>query len=355
MYRIYNQIELDALDTATELLESNRISLGEYHKIMDMINSGEYMNFINSLDSYCEDIIKNNIGGTELMKDKFIFDGVKITNEKKSYGKIVKSDLEKEYENFLAKGETQKILSDFSNAINKLCETGNIHKLNAMHNPFMDALVDGFMKSVKENKQTPAVDLSESRLDLPLCPRRNNGDFNYDYSEWKNNIKEICSKCNVFCPERESYIKGNVVYGYKPSLYVPDVPQSALDNINNQMGSQLNGLTLNPEELAKQVPKTVKEHFDYSNLENHPIEDDYIAGPEDCLYNYADVMRMLLNLSDIQIPVQKLMTMDDLELENYAHQIAKNNDSFKFKYDKIREIMNEVVKRREEELQKAFE
>ena len=79
-------------------------------------------------------------------------------------------------------------------------------------------------------------------------------------------------------------------------------------------------------------------------------EDDYVVEPEDCLYNYADVMRMLLNMSDIQIPRQTLMTMDDLELENYAHQISKNNDSFKFKYDKIREIMNDVAQKRSEEI-----
>lgn len=346
VYRIYNQIELDVMDIATKLLEENRITLGEYHKIMDSINNGEYINLLEQisegeLDWF--DYRYKNMGGINSMKNEFKFDGVKMTDEKKIYGKITKSDFEKEWENFLAKSETQRILSDFKNSIDKLCETGNIHKLNAIQNPFMDALVEGFMKSFKENKQTPAVDLSESRLDLPLCPRRNNGDFNYDYSEWLNNKKEICSKCNALCPERESYIKGDAIYGYVPSSYIP---QAMLDNRNNQMGSQLNGLTIDPEELSKQVPKLVKERFVdvHNDFDNLPIEDDdYVAGPEDRLYNYADVMRMLLNLSDIQIPKQKLMSMDDLELENYTHQIAKNNDSFKFKYEKIREIMDDIA------------
>lgn len=358
MYRIYNQIELDGIDTATKLLEENRITLGEYHKIMESINNGEYMELVNSLESFCDDNIKN-IGGIELMKDKFIFNGVKMTDEKKSYGKIVKSDFEKEWENFLAKSETQRILSDFKNSIDKLCETGNIHKLNAMQNPFMNALVDGFMKSFKENHQTPEVDMPQmqSRLDLPLCPRRNNDDFNYDYSEWKNNIKEICSKCNVPCPERETYIKddGGAIYkeGTLSSNYALGyIAQAVLNNKNNQMGSQLNGLTIDPVELSKQVPKTVKDQFadNHNDFDSLPIEDDYVVGPEDCLYNYADVMRMLLNLSDIQIPRQKLMSMDDLELENYAHQIAKNNDSFKFKYDKIREIMSDIAQERSKDL-----
>lgn len=368
MYRIYNQIELDALDTATKLLEDNRITLCEYHKIMDLINNGDYMKFINSLELSCEDIIKN-IGGIESMEDKFIFNGVKMTDEKKSYGKITKSDFEKEWENFLAKNETQKILSDFKNSIDKLCETGNIHKLNAIQNPFMDALVDRFMKSFKENHQTPEVDMSQmqSRLDLPLCPRRNNGDFNYDYSEWKNNRKEICSKCNVFCPERElnikedgaiyegdkitnKYAESNLLSSHYPLGYIP---QAILDNRNEQMGSQLNGLTIDPVELSKQVPKSANTQFAdvHNDFDDTSINDVYIAGPEDCLYNYADIMRMLLNLSDIQIPRQKLMSMDDLELENYAYQIAKNNDSFKFKYDKIREIMSDVVQKRAKELE----
>ena len=294
MYRIYNQTEMRAMDTAFKLFQGGRINLNEYNQFIELVNNGNYMKLI---------------GGMELMKDKFVFDGIKMTDEKKSYAKPIKNEF-KGWENFLDKEDEERIESDFKN---------NLRELNTMRDPFIDALIDGLEKTSKQ-KQTPTVDLSESRLDLPLCPRRNNGDFNYDYSEWLNNQKEICTKCKALCPEREIYINdGGTIY-----------------NRNNQ--------------LAKQVPKTVEEQFDYINLENHPIEDEYIAGPEDCLYNYADVMRMLLNLSDIQIPIQTLMSMDDLELENYAHQIAKNNDSFKFKYDKIREIMNEVAQKRSEEL-----
>ena len=298
MYRIYNQIEMKAMDTAFKLFQGGRINLNEYNQFIELVNNGNYMKLI---------------GGMELMKDKFVFDGIKMTDEKKSYGKIVKNDFDKKCEKLLDKEDEEKILSDFEDYLSSLSERNNNCKPNAMRDPFMDALINGLEKASKQKHQTPTVDLSESRLDLPLCPRRNNGDFNYDYSEWKNNIKEICSKCNALCPERESYIKGDAIYGYAPSSYVPE---SVLD----------------------------------SDFDSLPIEDEYVAGPEDCLYNYADVMRMLLNMSDIQIPIQTLMSMDDLELENYAHQIAKNNDSFKFKYDKIREIMNEVAKKRSEEI-----
>lgn len=298
MYRIYNQTEMKAMDTAFKLFQGGRINLNEYNQFIELVNNGNYMKLI---------------GGMELMKDKFVFDGIKMTDEKKSYGKIVKNEFDKKCEKLLDKEDEAAILSDFKDYLSSLSERNNNCKPNAMRDPFMNALIDGLEKASKQKHQTPTVDLSESRLDLPLCPRRNNGDFNYDYSEWKNNIKEICSKCNALCPERESYIKGDAIYGYAPSSYVPE---SVLD----------------------------------SDFDSLPIEDDYIAGPEDCLYNYADVMRMLLNLSDIQIPIQTLMSMDDLELENYAHQIAKNNDSFKFKYDKIREIMNEVAKKRSEEI-----
>ena len=178
----------------------------------------------------------------------------------------------------------------------------------------MDALIDGLERAAKQ-KQTPTVDLSESRLDLPLCPRRNNGNFNYDYSEWLNNRKDICTKCTTLCPER--------------ILNIQD---------NDNMYGVLKGM---PNDL------TTEDAYDFDSL---PIEDDYTIEPEDCLYSYADVMRMLLNMSDIQIPRQTLMTMDDLELENYAHQISKNNDSFKFKYGKIREIMNDVAQKRSEEI-----
>lgn len=124
----------------------------------------------------------------------------------------------------------------------------------------------------------------------------------------------MCTKCTTLCPERILNIQDNeALYNYAPSSYVPE---SVLD----------------------------------SDFDSLPIEDDYTIEPEDCLYSYADVMRMLLNMSDIQIPRQTLMTMDDLELENYAHQISKNNDSFKFKYDKIREIMNDVAQKRSEEI-----
>lgn len=214
----------------------------------------------------------------------------------------LKTNLIKDLKNFLDKEDEERLLSDFEDYLSKLSETHNVHKLNAMRNPFMDSLIDGLERAAK---QTPTVDLSESRLDLPLCPRRNNGDFNYDYSEWLVNRKEVCTKCNALCPERENYVKDDEV-----------VYKQCIDN-------------------------------DFDSL---PIEDDYVVEPEDCLYSYADVMRMLLNMSDIQIPRQTLMTMDDLELENYAHQISKNNDSFKFKYDKIREIMNDVAQKRSEEI-----
>lgn len=298
MHRIYNQKEMRAMDTATKLLEENRITLGEYHKFIELVNNGTYMRLI---------------GGMELMKDGFVFSEIKMSNEKKSYTKPIKDESDKGFENFLDKEDEERILSDFEDYLSKLSETHNVRKLNTMRNPFMDALIDGLERVVKQ-KQTPTVDLSESRLDLPLCPRRNNGDFNYDYSKWLNNRKEICTKCNTLCPERETYIKDDeALYNYAPSSYVPE---SVLD----------------------------------SDFDSLPIEDDYVVEPEDCLYSYADVMRMLLNMSDIQIPRQTLMTMDDLELENYAHQISKNNDSFKFKYDKIREIMNDVAQKRSEEI-----
>lgn len=298
MNRIYNQKEMRAMDTATKLLEENRITLGEYHKFIELVNNGTYMRLI---------------GGMELMKDGFVFSEIKMSNEKKSYTKPIKDESDKGFENFLDKEDEERILSDFEDYLSKLSETHNVHKLNTMRNPFMDALIDG-LERVAKQKQTPTVDLSESRLDLPLCPRRNNGDFNYDYSKWLNNRKEICTKCNTLCPERETYIKDDeALYNYAPSSYVPE---SVLD----------------------------------SDFDSLPIEDDYVVEPEDCLYSYADVMRMLLNMSDIQIPRQTLMTMDDLELENYAHQISKNNDSFKFKYDKIREIMNDVAQKRSEEI-----
>lgn len=298
MHRIYNQKEMRAMDTATKLLEENRITLGEYHKFIELVNNGTYMRLI---------------GGMELMKDGFVFSEIKMSNEKKSYTKPIKDESDKGFENFLDKEDEERILSDFEDYLSKLSETHNVHKLNTMRNPFMDALIDG-LERVAKQKQTPTVDLSESRLDLPLCPRRNNGDFNYDYSKWLNNRKEICTKCNTLCPERETYIKDDeALYNYNPSSYVPE---SVLD----------------------------------SDFDSLPIEDDYVVEPEDCLYSYADVMRMLLNMSDIQIPRQTLMTMDDLELENYAHQISKNNDSFKFKYDKIREIMNDVSQKRSEEI-----
>lgn len=298
MHRIYNQKEMRAMDTATKLLEENRITLGEYHKFIELVNNGTYMRLI---------------GGMELMKDGFVFSEIKMSNEKKSYTKPIKDESDKGFENFLDKEDEERILSDFEDYLSKLSETHNAHKLNTMRNPFMDALIDG-LERVAKQKQTPTVDLSESRLDLPLCPRRNNGDFNYDYSKWLNNRKEICIKCNTLCPERETYIKDDeALYNYAPSSYVPE---SVLD----------------------------------SDFDSLPIEDDYVVEPEDCLYSYADVMRMLLNMSDIQIPRQTLMTMDDLELENYAHQISKSNDSFKFKYDKIREIMNDVAQKRSEEI-----
>lgn len=298
MHRIYNQKEMRAMDTATKLLEENRITLGEYHKFIELVNNGTYMRLI---------------GGMELMKDGFVFSEIKMSNEKKSYTKPIKDESDKGFENFLDKEDEERILSDFEDYLSKLSETHNVHKLNTMRNPFMDALIDG-LERVAKQKQTPTVDLSESRLDLPLCPRRNNGDFNYDYSKWLNNRKKICTKCNTLCPERETYIKDDeALYNYAPSSYVPE---SVLD----------------------------------SDFDSLPIEDDYVVEPEDCLYSYADVMRMLLNMSDIQIPRQTLMTMDDLELENYAHQISKSNDSFKFKYDKIREIMNDVAKKRSEEI-----
>ena len=308
MHRIYNQKEMRAMDTATKLLEENRITLGEYHKFIELVNNGTYMRLI---------------GGMELMKDGFVFSGIKMSNEKKSYTKAIKDESDKGFENFLDKEDEERILSDFEDYLSKLSETHNVHKLNTMRNPFMDALIDG-LERVAKQKQTPTVDLSESRLDLPLCPRRNNGDFNYDYSEWLNNRKDICTKCNALCPERETYIKDD------ESVYEGD-------KIANMYGV-LRGM---PNDL------TAEDAYDFDSL---PIEDDYTIEPEDCLYSYADVMRMLLNMSDIQIPRQTLMTMDDLELENYAHQISKNNDSFKFKYDKIREIMNDVAQKRLEEI-----
>jgi hypothetical protein len=291
LYRIYNQTEMRAMDTAFKLFQEGRINLGEYNQFIELINNGTYMNLI---------------GGMELMKDKFIFDGIKMTDEKKSYGKV--SEFDKE--------DKEKIMSDFKGYLFELSERNNVCNLKAMKNPFMDALIDGLEKATKQKQQTPTVDLSKSRLDLPLCPRRNNGDFNYDYSEWLNNRKEVCTKCTALCPERENYIKDDEVVYNKINPILAD------------------------ESSAN----------DYSDFDSLPIEDDYTVEPQDCLYSYADVMRMLLNLSDIQIPRQTLMTMDDLELENYAHQISKNNDSFKFKYDKIKEIMNDIAQKRSEEI-----
>ena len=293
MYRIYNQKEMRAMDTAFKLFQGGRINLDEYNQFIELVNNGTYMNLI---------------GGMELMKDKFVFSGIKMSDEKKSYAKPIKNEFDKKCEKLLDKEDEEAILSDFKEYLFELSERNNICNLNTMRNPFMDALIDGLEKATKQKQQIPTVDLSKSRLDLPLCPRRNNGDFNYDYSEWLNNRKEVCTKCTALCPERETYIKDDgAVY----------------------------------EGVLKGIP---------SDFDTLPIEDDYVVEPQDCLYSYADVMRMLLNLSDIQIPRQTLMTMDDLELENYAHQISKNNDSFKFKYDKIREIMNDIAQKRSEEI-----
>lgn len=301
MYRIYNQKEMRAMDTAFKLFQEGRINLGEYNQFIELINNGTYMNLI---------------GGMELMKDKFVFSGIKMSDEKKSYAKPIKNEFDKKCEKLLDKEDEEAILSDFKDYLFELSERNNICNLNTMRNPFMDALIDGLEKASKQKQQTPTVDLSKSRLDLPLCPRRNNGDFNYDYSEWLNNRKEVCTKCTALCPERENYIKDDEVVYNKINPILAD------------------------ESSAN----------DYSDFDSLPIEDDYAVEPEDCLYSYADVMRMLLNLSDIQIPRQTLMTMDDLELENYAHQISKNNDSFKFKYDKIKEIMNDIAQKRSEEI-----
>lgn len=299
MYRIYNQKEMRAMDTAFKLFQEGRINLDEYNQFIELVNNGNYMKVI---------------GGIESMKDEFVFSGIKMSDKKKSYAKPIKDESDKRFENFLDKEDEERLLSDFEDYLSKLSETHNVHKLNAMRNPFMDALIDGLERAAKQ-KQTPTVDLLESRLDLPLCPRRNNGDFNYDYSEWLDNRKEVCTKCTTLCPER--------------ILNIQD---------NDNMYGVLKGM---PNDL------TAEDAYDFDSL---PIEDDYVVEPEDCLYSYADVMRMLLNMSDIQIPRQTLMTMDDLELENYAHQISKNNDSFKFKYDKIREIMNDVAQKRSEEI-----
>lgn len=299
MYRIYNQKEMRAMDTAFKLFQGGRINLDEYNQFIELVNNGTYMNLI---------------GGMELMKDKFVFSGIKMTDEKKSYGKV--SEFDKGWENLLDKEDEERIMSDFKEYLFELSERNNVCNLNTMRNPFMDALIDGLEKATKQKQQTPTVDLSKSRLDLPLCPRRNNGDFNYDYSEWLNNRKEVCTKCTALCPERENYIKDDEVVYNKINPILAD------------------------ESSAN----------DYSDFDSLSIEDDYAVEPEDCLYSYADVMRMLLNLSDIQIPRQTLMTMDDLELENYAHQISKNNDSFKFKYDKIKEIMNDIAQKRSEEI-----
>lgn len=295
MYRIYNQKEMRAMDTAFKLFQGGRINLDEYNQFIELVNNGTYMNLI---------------GGMELMKKEFIFDGIKMTNEKKSYGKV--SEFDKGWENFLDKEDEERIESNFKN---------NLRELNTMRDPFIDALIDGLEKASKQ-KQTPIVDLSKSRLDLPLCPRRNNGDFNYDYSEWLDNRKEVCTKCTTLCPERILNIQN------EDAVY---------------KGNQMKG-------VLKGMPNDLTAEDAYNDFDSLPIEDDYVVEPEDCLYTYSDVMRMLLNLSDIQIPRQTLMTMDDLELENYAHQISKNNDSFKFKYDKIREIMNDVAKKRSEEI-----
>lgn len=299
MYRIYNQKEMRAMDTAFKLFQEGRVNLDEYNQFIELVNNGNYMKVI---------------GGIESMKDEFVFSGIKMSDEKKSYAKPIKDESDKGFENFLDKEDEERLLSDFEDYLSKLSERNNVCKLNAMRNPFMDTLIDGLERAAKQ-KQTPTVDLSESRLDLPLCPRRNNGDFNYDYSEWLDNRKEVCTKCTTLCPER--------------ILNIQD---------NDNMYGVLKGM---PNDL------TAEDAYDFDSL---PIEDDYIIEPEDCLYSYADAMRMLLNMSDIQIPRQTLMTMDDLELENYAHQISKNNDSFKFKYDKIREIMNDVAQKRSEEI-----
>ena len=301
MYRIYNQKEMRAMDTAFKLFQGGRINLNEYNQFIELVNNGTYMNLIGSI---------------ELMKDKFVFSGIKMSDEKKSYAKPIKNEFDKKCEKLLDKEDEEAILSDFKDYLFELSERNNICNLNTMRNPFMDALIDGLEKASKQKQQTPTVDLSKSRLDLPLCPRRNNGDFNYDYSEWLNNRKEVCTKCTALCPERENYIKDDEVVYNKINPILAD------------------------ESSAN----------DYSDFDSLPIEDDYAVEPEDCLYSYADVMRMLLNLSDIQIPRQTLMTMDDLELENYAHQISKNNDSFKFKYDKIKEIMNDIAQKRSEEI-----
>lgn len=278
MYRIYNQKEMRAMDTAFKLFQGGRINLDEYNQFIELVNNGNYMKLI---------------GAIELMEKEFIFDG-----------KVSKNEFNKGWENFLDKEDEERIESDFKSNLSDI-----------MRDPFMDALIDGLEK-ISKQKQTSTVDLSKSRLDLPLCPRRNNGDFNYDYSEWLNNRKEVCIKCTTLCPERMNYIKDDeVVY------------------------NKINPILAN-ESSAN----------DYNDFDSLPIEDEYAIEPEDCLYTYSDVMRMLLNLSDIQIPRQTLMGMNDLELENYAHQISKNNDSFKFKYDKIREIMNDVAKKRSEEI-----
>lgn len=98
MHRIYNQKEMRAMDTATKLLEENRITLGEYHKFIELVNNGTYMRLI---------------GGMELMKDGFVFSEIKMSNEKKSYTKPIKDESDKGFENFLDKEDEEKNIIRF--------------------------------------------------------------------------------------------------------------------------------------------------------------------------------------------------------------------------------------------------
>lgn len=83
MYRIYNQKEMRAMDTAFKLFQEGRINLDEYNQFIELVNNGNYMKLI---------------GGIELMKDEFVFRGIKMSDEKKSYAKPIKDESDKGFE-----------------------------------------------------------------------------------------------------------------------------------------------------------------------------------------------------------------------------------------------------------------
>lgn len=247
------------------------------------------------------------------------------------------------------KNERKKTISEMLNEIggkdNMDIKVVNLNDLllgkGKIENPFLEALLDGMGIKVgklelKESGEERTVGVSK-KYNIK-CPIKNNFNMNYNYSEFYNNMEEVCLKCDEEdCPNKKNKVERGLDILARNSIY-PD-----LSEINKKLSSNAYE-TITPIQETHVVTPKLKDRSVYEKVSK------YMINQVEEMYSYGDLIKILLLLSDLSLNDKQVVKMSDIEAIEFAEkQMGKN---FIYKLNRLKDVVYLLMQERYEERNK---